>query len=346
MQSVSFCGGPTSVGCRDAARRRARSRGVFRAGWTLYSALLFMPVLSFASPLPVRDQNPLLAGFGLPTALPAQPAEDGKWHVGIDFNWSSSAIEQSGADENLIVDAETRELRLVLQRSISRHWVARLELPYRYTGAGNLDGFIDSWHDFFGLPEGARPLMPRDRLDIAYVRDGNSVVDLTSAAEGMGDATVATGYRWIANDRAALAAWLNVKVPTGDADKLTGSGATDVSLALAGQYRLAERWHVFGQFSATWLGDTDPAVAPQHDVVVAGMVGAGYNAWRGLDLKVQFDAHSPAYESDLDYLGSAGILTLGGSYRFASGWQFDFGVSEDVVVDASPDVVFVFGVRR
>jgi hypothetical protein len=87
-------------------------------------------------------------------------------------------------------------------------------------------------------------------------------------------------------------------------------------------------------------------LAPQHDSVFAGFVGVGYNAWRGLDLKIQFDAHSAAYEAALDYLGPAGILTLGGSYRFASGWQFDFGVSEDVLVDASPDVVFVFGLRR
>ncbi len=324
----------------------ARSLPVLRLGWTLCAALLLAPMLSFASPFPTRDQNPLLAGFGLPASLPAQPADDGTWHAGIDLNWSSSAIMQSSADENLVVDAETRELRLTFERPISRHWVARLELPYRYTGAGNLDSFIDGWHDLFGLPQGARPLMPRDQLHIAYDREGNAILDLQSSVEGIGDATLAAGYRWMANDRGALTLWFDVKVPTGDADKLTGSGATDVSLALAGQHRLAERWSAFGQLSATWLGDAQMPLAPQHDSVFAGFVGVGYNAWRGLDLKIQFDAHSAAYEAALDYLGPAGILTLGGSYRFASGWQFDFGVSEDVLGGASPDVVFVFGLRR
>jgi hypothetical protein len=40
------------------------------------------------------------------------------------------------------------------------------------------------------------------------------------------------------------------------------------------------------------------------------------------------------------------LLTVGGSYRLAAGWQLDLGVSEDIVVEGSPDVVFVFGISQ
>lgn len=345
MRSASSVG-PASAGRRGERCSRAWPSHALRLGLALWAPLHFASGSAHADPFPTRDQNPLLAGFGLPTPMPARPSDDGKWHAGIDFNWGSSAILQDDADEDLLVDAETRELRLTLERSISRHWAARIELPYRSTGAGSLDSFIDSWHDFFGLPQGMRPLMPRDRFHIAYERDGHSMLDMQSDVAGIGDASVALGYRWTADDRSAIAAWLDVKVPTGDADKLTGSGATDVTLVIAGEHRLAARWSTFGQLYTTWLGEGDILPVQQRDLVFGGFAGIGFNAWRGLDLKLQFDAHTAAFDADLDYLGPAGILTVGGSYRFRSGWQFDFGVSEDVVVDASPDVVFVMGIRR
>jgi hypothetical protein len=48
----------------------------------------------------------------------------------------------------------------------------------------------------------------------------------------------------------------------------------------------------------------------------------------------------------LDFLGDAVVLTVGGDYRFESGWRFDVAVSEDIAVESASDVVFVFGLRR
>ncbi len=70
---------------------------------------------------------------------------------------------QSQGDEALLVDAETREARVTLQRPVDGHggFAWQLQLPYRYTGGGSLDSFIDSWHDTFGLPDGARSALPQ-----------------------------------------------------------------------------------------------------------------------------------------------------------------------------------------
>jgi hypothetical protein len=307
------------------------------------------PKLYVWAPFVVRDQNPLLAGFGLPTAMPYRlPLKS--FSGGVDLYWGSTALTQSRGDEALLVDAETREARLTLQGRFEvlnyREFAWQLQLPYRYTGGGSLDSFIDSWHDTFGLSEGARSALPRNQIGIAYTRAGTRQIDMVSSASGLGDIQVALGYELPTPSQYSLTAWLTIKLPTGDADKLTGSGGTDVSLLLAGRHGFGERWSVFGQAAATYLGDGDLLPDQQRSVVWSGMAGIGVETWRGLSLKAQIDAHSAAYDSDLEFLSEAVVLTVGGDYSFESGWRLDLGVGEDIAVEHSPDVVFILGVKQ
>ena len=310
-------------------------------------ALLLLSSTAFAGPFPTRDQNPLLAGFGIPMPMTSGWDTDGRWRVAGTFNWGSSALVQNPGGELLYADAETREFRLTIGRAVSDRWAVQLQLPYRYTGPGNLDSFIDSWHDFFGLPEGERPNMPRDQFRLAYERDGAVLFDYTDSRDGLADASLDLGYRWISTPYASVAAWLSLKLPTGDSDDLTGSGATDIALTLAGERRFGDVWSAFGQVSVTALGEGDLLPAQQRDFVISGLAGFGVNVWRGLELKLQFDAHSAAFDDTaLDYLGDTVILTVGGAWKYPSGWRLDFGVSEDIVVEGSPDVVFVLGFSK
>lgn len=300
-----------------------------------------------AAPFPTRDQNPLLAGYGLPMPMPARLAPADQWQLVTDLNWGSSSISESGGTETLIVDAETRELRLTAGHGFADRWSFQLQLPYRYTGAGNLDGFIDGWHDAFGLPDGARSDFPADQFRIAYERDGVTELDVQFSAAGIGDISADLGYQLWTDATSSLAAWLSLKLPTGDADKLTGSGAADAALVIAGEHLFAERWSAFGQLGVTYLGNGDLLADQQRNVVWSGLAGVSVRIWRGLDFKMQFDAHSAVFDDTaIDFLGEAAILSVGGAYRFESGWTLDAGVSEDIVVDASPDVVFVVGLRK
>jgi hypothetical protein len=309
-------------------------------------AVLLISSQAAAEPFPARDLNPLLAGFGLPSALPARmPGES--WSVAADFNWASTSLAQRAGTEQLIVDAETREMRVTIGRSWSSGFAAQLEIPYRYTGGGVLDSAIDSWHQAFGLPEGARALMPQDRIRIAYARGSTVLLDMQSSADGLGDIALDVGRSLYAETSGAAAVWLSIKLPSGDADRLTGSGATDVSLAIAGERRLGEKWSAYGQASVTRLGHGERFADQQQDIVWSGIAGIGWRAWRGLELKAQLDAHTAVFdEADVDFLGDALVLTVGGDYRFASGWQLDIAVSEDIAVESASDVVFVFGLRR
>jgi hypothetical protein len=73
----------------------------------------------------------------------------------------------------------------------------------------------------------------------------------------------------------------------------------------------------------------------------------GFRALPSLELKAQIEGHTAVFDgSDLDYLGDAVMLTVGGALHFGSGWRLDLGVSEDLAVESAPDVVFVIGFAK
>jgi Protein of unknown function (DUF3187) len=299
-----------------------------------------------ADPLPTREQNPVLAGFGLPAALPSARAQSGEWSMGLDLSWGSTALIQADADEALIIDAETREARLTLVRGLSERLSLQLQAPYRYTGPGTLDGFIDSWHDFFRLPEGARPVLPRDQLRLTYVRNGAAVLDTRASQQGLGDVSIALGYHPIDSAAASFATWLSIELPTGDAAKLTGNDAYDVSLIAAGQRRFA-RWSVFAQAGVTRVGAGGVLADWRRELVWSGLAGVSWRMFPALELTLQADARSAAVDGGaIDFLGESAVLTLGGAVHFARSWRLDLGVSEDLAVETAPDVVFVLGLSR
>jgi hypothetical protein len=309
--------------------------------------LALFPLHCFAEPLPVSDQNPLLNGFNLSAAVLARLNANEQWSFESTFSWANSAVVQTNARESLVVDAETRELRLIAQRGLSNGYAVRVQLPYRHTTAGNLDGFIDSWHDLFGLPEGARPSLPEDSLRLFYRRDAVTQFNSGSSAQGIGDASIEAGKSLVSTDRTVVAAWLGLKLPTGDAGDFTGSGSLDGRATIAAEHRFADRWEIFGQAGVTRLGNGDRLSRQQRDWAWSASAGVSARAIGDLTLTVQVDAHSAVFDtSGLDFIGDAVLLSLGGSYEFSNDWILTLGVAEDVAVESAPDVTFLFGLKK
>jgi hypothetical protein len=302
--------------------------------------------VAHADPFLARNQNPLLTPFGLPNPLPARLPEAGGSRFAANLHWGSASYGEENGDDGFVVDAEMLELRLRYERALGPRLALYAELPWRRTWEGVLDGFIDEFHDLTGLPGEARDQSPQDRLLIASLSGGETVYLFDQPGSGIGDIPLGLGYQLIAADAGALAAWLTVKAPTGDAGKLTGSGAADVALSLAGERSLGSRLRLFGQVDVTLLGEGDLLPALQEDVVWSGMAGFSWNARRALDLTAQLAANSRVFDAPGQLAGDALVLVFGGTWRTAGGWRFDVSVSEDVDVNASPDVVFNFGLSR
>ncbi len=312
----------------------------------LGAGCLLLALEAEAAPFPTRDQNPLVAAFGLPLPLPAALAGAGETRIDTVFNWSNTANSQAAGNEAILFDLESREVRIAFERRVSRRMALRLQVPYRRLNAGVLDSFIDGWHDAVALPEGARVFLPRDEFRLTWFRDGRTLVDLREPVSGLGDVSLEAGYQWLDSNAAAISFWVTAEAPTGSRAKLLGNGEWDFGLHLAGRHAFGSRGAVHWQAGATRPGAGGPLASLQKDWAASASGSIEYGVWRGLFLKAQVDAHTAVFESEADLLGSAVILTLGGDYRFASGWLLDIGITEDVEVAASPDVNFCFALRK
>jgi hypothetical protein len=300
-----------------------------------------------AEPFVVRSQHPMTALFGLPAPLPARLPAPGSGAAALAVDWSNFATTEARDRLEYTLDGEVVETRATLTYGLSQRFALRGQVAYRSLGKGTLDGTIDGWHDAFGLPNGSRDKLPEDQLLLEYRVSGVTGFRLEREASGVADIPLALGYQLTESGSSALAGWLSVKAPVGKAEDLTGSGAADVALSLAGERRFGERWQIFGQANLAWLGEGDLLPELQQDHAWSVMGGASWNAWRGLDLTAQLEANSGVFESGLDdFDGGAVVLTFGGSYRTVGGWRFDLGFSEDIQADASPDVVFNLAAHR
>jgi hypothetical protein len=299
-----------------------------------------------AAPFPSADQNPLLAGHSF--IAPARLEPKGQTSAQLSLDWSStSALQQSG-NESLVVDAESQAWRFQIEHAINDKISVRLQIPFRKTSAGSLDSAIESWHDFFGLPNGDRTSMPRDRLHIEYRQGATTSLTLNDTSySALGDVALDLGYQLRSTESSATSVWSSIYLPTGDPDNLSGTGTFSGALAIAHTMNLGERFMAFGHVGMHF-GDSSGVLTERNKSSMwLAMIGFDFKATGKLTLTLQFDAHDAAFEdSGLGLLSPAYILTVGGDYALPSQWRLQFGVGEDIKVEASPDVTFAMNVAK
>lgn len=208
--------------------------------------LLILPAVSQAQSNDIRlvaTRNhravalPFLRLVPLGRALkPGERETDVSWHLANDFRSSGSVFE----------DSET--LRLVYRGrwGLKNGMEAFVEVPFINRGGGALDPLIDWWHQF--------ALTYKDPLRDSTAFGGSSVrrdghYDFGSAA-GFGDLTV--GLAKNISDKWTLRG--AVKLPTGNARQLLGSGGLDVGFAAEYQTKIAKQVHVVTHFGFVLQG--------------------------------------------------------------------------------------------
>ena len=138
-----------------------------------------------------------------------------------------------------------------------------------------------------------------------------------------------------------------LKLPTGDPDRLLGSGGTDAALAAM----LSRRWHDWlgaVQLGGSYLQTGDILPELQRNWVGFGSAYIGWRPFRSFAFKLQMDANTPIYtNSNIDQLtDSVYQLTFGASAELAQSTYLDISVTEDEInPDVSSDVRFQVRLR-
>jgi hypothetical protein len=255
------------------------------------------------------------------------------------------------ADEDLWFDGETTRVAFSYTQGLGDDFEWSIGIPYISHDGGFLDGFIEDWHDTFGLPQDGRDRTPRNQLSYRYSRYGRTLLEVASQSSGIGDVRLGGALQWFRAKRPGetnLALRTLISLPTGDSDQLMGSGGIDAAFWLSADR--ATPWFdypgaVWGGTGILLLGEGDVLAEMQRDAALFGSIGAGAKIGPTLSLKLQLDFHTTMYNhSRLKQLnGNAVQLTMGGEIAISKTSRLDLAVKEDPTVGASPDVVFYIG---
>jgi hypothetical protein len=305
------------------------------------SRLFFTLCLVLAAPGWAGDFAPggngatLARAFALPTLGDATPLARGRSETRWTFDVTNEyVVEGNCAVECIVVDGETARARFAWRHSLGAGWDAGFELSWLDRGGGFLDGWIQDWHQAFGLPTGDRELAAPDRYRVRYERAGNVLLDQTRGGSGLGDAVATLGFRFSRRSMARVM----LKLPTGDEAALEGGNA-GAALWLERTLALPPHWHGYAALGVS-VNDRG-AVLPgmqNREVVFAGVgLLAPFTPNVGLSAQLQFNGR--LYDgSALAPLSRPGMpLTLGLRVRTGARGAFELGFQEDPSVGGSPD---------
>lgn len=310
------------------------------------SILLFLlasPV--FAGMFQIRDQNPLVLPYGLPMKAYAELPDNGQWRGFISYSRSRTTLQQGDplGDEYLVVKGETARTDLMLFRGLERNWALGLHVPlisHEDQGLGGILGGSSS--DF----EGADGNPVGSDLAFLYRRDGEDLLSFSDGVSGIGDISCLLGYQWQRDGADRLALYLQFKFPTGDSDKLLGSGSIDYANWFTASTRLTDRWLINGDFGFSMLGNGEILPDQQRNFILFGGLGAEW-VWRPkVRFKLQMDHHGSMFrKTNIQFFDKVLMLSGGMSLRLHKNYYADFAIVDDFFRGRSPDVTIHFALR-
>ena len=333
------------------------TKNIIRAicGITLASTS-FVALAEQGAPIYVANQNPFVQIFGLPKAESGKITPNGKLDVNFSYHVSNNAISADAGNEHITWDGETAQYNMRFRYGVSERFELGMDVPYVDHSGGYLDSLIRRYHDLFGFPNDRQEEFEKNQIHYQYQEISgtttNSPVNMQDRAHGFGDIRFSAAIPLMGNSSDAqryLALRPQIKLPTGDADHLLGSGGTDVSMGLTySDFQTLRNLNMVLSSHAgmIYMGNTKVLRDKQNHFAGYGGVAVSWLATDYLEFKLQIDLHSAFYDSGLKQLGSSMQLLAGGTARLPGDVLLDLGISEQIITDATPDVGFYLQARR
>ena len=292
-----------------------------------------------------RGHHPFNALFGLPSVA-ARSGSGSHWQVALEQG-NNFAGGREG-DEALLMDGESGELVLRHGRPLGKCWQGEAVVPLVFHHGGWADRAIDDWHQRFGLPDAARDESAPFDLRYAYVASDGETYRLDEQVVGPGDVHLAlqrsvgcgAGTGVVGGTGASAVVRFGVKLPSGDVDRLLGSGATDVYVdVLSPVLRAGSRLRLAASAGGLVVGESK-LFERQRRFVGYGSFGLSLRLLPRWELLLQSDWHTPFHDSELRELGAFAASLAGGvRYGVARGQRVELVIAEDAVIDTYPDIV-------
>ena len=227
-----------------------------------------------------------------------------------------------------------------------------LNLRFRVVSrsGGIADQAFTSYHDALNIPQGGRNLVPKYQFRYRLERDGVVVVDLDESGTVLMEPDIAWVKPFGTRETGGRFGF-SVQLPTGQREKLTGTGGTD-GLVGGALWKRSGPWHAFTQAERVFFGlpkDSPYKAVLTQRAFTRAWVGGGYQGegdgfFGGLGIELSLGYIENPYHVDLPRVDKDGLQqhwTL--THMRLPRWRF--GLSEEAGSYFAPDIT-VFGSYR
>jgi len=300
-------------------------------------------------PLRVAEHNPLLRLVHVPRAETAELLDPGSLKFDL-FTDYSNIFEQSQSTFHFQrFDMERMTNDLSVRYGFGENWEVGGRIGIHTSWGGFLDSFVDSFHDFFGLPNGNRDAFPEDEVEFSFVDSRRQMnVDRKPETSAVEDVRLFAKRRlWGSADEASTtSARASLRFASGEFAGDTGR--PDLALTLLHR-RSWGRWHLHLEAGGTTLNAPDEFDPLFNDVAAFFSTALEVNIVSSVSFIGQFVGGSP-------YTGGVGVseldrppvnLVFGFAGQVAEEWGWQFAFGEDVPANSpSVDFTVTVGVSR
>lgn len=276
-----------------------------------------------------------------------EPLPAGSWLLSATTTWTN---RWAWKKNKYLVDAEVLRVGFAATYGVTDWLGLRIEVPFCVRGGGIMDGFIQGFHDAFGLGQAGRDQFPKDQFEVALWRKDGTQFRLTAEDSGIGleDMILSSQFRVTEGSRYLPQAFLvlHLKVPTGDEGDLYGSGSVDGGVSVL----LAKRiWKFFGYVSAqyTRFGGIEIAGIPMRADQISVLTALEYPWCDRISLVVQELVNTGAARDFYQFSEASHEISFGAKVETMAGTVFEMGLIENLFrFDNSPDFGVHFGLSR
>ena len=300
--------------------------------------LLLCPLTAFSSPegpLQVKNQFPIFLHVNQPYLEKAGMESS----MSYSLSHSSTHTVQSSGSWVMNMDMEITELNFRYKRIIDDFIEIGLDIPVIYTGAGFMDGFLDSFHDTFDMDDYGRSTRPKNNFLYDVSRDGNLIIQ-GKEGFGLGDIRITAKKPLITSNGLNLSIKGDVELPTGDAKKGFGNGSVDAGLSILLDKSISDKIMTYWNIGGVLAGDVKGHQTLDIDDFIYGGAAIEAHINEKLSLLVQLTGQTPLYpKTDLLAIDrDSWMLAVGGRYHTGKG-NLEFSLTEDTNASGAPDFI-------
>ncbi len=294
-------------------------------------------------PITYKNSFPLYLFFFSFTPDRVQTLSKGASRFRLDTAVQNFIVDEKNSRYKAVVDVEVIRTSLNLSYGISDNLEVGMEIPFYVLYKGFLDSFI---LDFEKSIDATTPMSRQQNgvNNFTYLlrRNGDTLISMDSPYGGVGDIALTAKVRHIYNSEIkympSVSTRYAIKLPTGDDDRLLGSGKADFGIGIILEKSFGSSSYYLN-LNGIFVGDPDFLKGMKMDPIFSYTTAAEFSLTERFSVLLQLMGNtSPFPQSGLTFLDDHVMdFLIGLNYLIGNSTLLQFGLTENILDDSSPD---------